>query len=167
MTVSLSSLFTSLLEVLLEKLLPQSNKYASSQELLKKISLILNQRSQNYTSPLQELEEKEFLFECLMHRLDLLTENKRTLQKIYQILPKHPGIVCVWLKVIQDYFSQELTTVKRYTGIQSYIMPHLLTILYVMALPTWFHDTSTALSTTMAYLDRSLSTFLHLRDRLT
>ena len=126
----------------------------------KKASDILGPQMQKNTDKCHRLGEKDFLFECLMHRFDLLLSSKIYLKNIYHDIPSNPCLAHLQLQLLKKNFTHALEP--RYGR---FCMPHLLTGLYITLLPVWFEDIDTDMSKTMAHLDRSLSVLLSLKNR--
>jgi hypothetical protein len=160
----LNHFFSAATGILSRQTLTRQDRYKHVRQLLQNASDALSGAMQEHAKRCDHMDEKNFLFECIMHRFDLLDSSKSSLEKVYSIIAIHPCIAHLQLQLLKDNFRDTLRT--RYTESRCFYMSALLTGVYITILPTWFRDETPDMGPTMGRADRTLSMALTFKNQL-
>ena len=160
----LNDFFSAATGILARKTLTKQERYGRARQLLQKASDTLGTAMQEHAERCHHMGEKDFLFECIMNRFDLLCSSKSSLESIYSVIVIHPCVAHLQLQLLKENFKDTLKA--RYREGPPFYMPALLAGVYVTILPTWFRDETDDLADTMARTDRALSMIFKLKGQL-
>ena len=150
--------------ILSRQTLTKQDRYKRVRQLLQDASDILSAAMQEHAGRCHHMDEKSFLFECIMNRFDLLHSSKSSLESVYAIIATHPCVAHLQLQLLKNNFRESLRL--HYRGGALFYMPALLSGVYITLLPTWFRDETPDMARTMARTDRTLSMILNLKNQL-
>ncbi len=158
----LETLFSATLKVLSEKTRTRAARYESACRLLARVSDFLE--SSWPQDEHADLDEKEFLFECLMHRFDILNPYKEHVHKLYSTMASHPDVAFTQVLQMRQSFARTLSTQTLCS--MPVCMSYGLTWVYSQTFPTWLGDDTPDLAPTMAYVDGHLTSVLTVQHTL-
>ncbi|TGW15467.1 hypothetical protein EIL50_01770 [bacterium NHP-B] len=162
MMQELEAILSSAVTVLSDKTRTRSARYENACHLLARVSDLL--ASAWPKDEHADLEEKEFLFECLMHRFDALTPHKEHVRTLYAMMASHPDVAFAQVLQMHQSFARTLST--QTLCAMPVCMSYALTWVYSQAFPTWLGDDTPDLAPTMARIDGNLTSVLSLQRTL-